>query len=111
MAAILLLDLSNRFARTLVPVLEVRKHKVQTVTTVEEVFRSLRRAKTRFDVVMIDLSENRDSDWKILESIRTTIITAELSIPMILCLTERNWGAEMRLNVEKMRGRLVVIRE
>lgn len=70
----------------------------------------LQQANPRYDVVIIDLSANEQSDWETLDSIRRVTI-ADCSRPLVLCVSDRQLGPGVKLDVERKGGRLVVLHE
>jgi len=106
MPKILLIDPSGRFANTLVPTLERRSHAVHLATGKWDALASLKNGP--FDVVAVDLSANRASDWELLDAVRTRVVTL-VPRPRLLCISDFNWGPSMKLDVEGKGGRFVLI--
>lgn len=108
MAKILLVDPARRFDNTLVRALEQGRHSVRVVSGIQEAISILQ--AIAFEVIALDLSANRTSDWDLLDGLRAIAMKLDPR-PRLLCISERNWGPAMKLDVERKGGRFVLIHE
>ena len=103
-----MLDSERRLSALRQALVERRNYAVHVATTNEKTENLLRSAS--FDVVVMDISSNKRSDWDALSRIRLETVNAARK-PMILCISATDLGPEARLAVERKGGRFVLIRE
>lgn len=110
MASILLVDPAQRFVNAFTSACQRRNDTVQAVSTLQEALSWLRRSSAVFDIVVLEFSANRPSNWEVLGAISEAIAMGPVR-PVIICVSNRNWGPEVRLEVERKGARLVVVHE
>jgi len=104
---ILVIDPIEDRAAMLARALQQRKHSV-TVWISSQAPADLGRVEKNVDVVIVDLSRNRPSDWHNLDQIMTAV-SAHSPRPMVLCLSDVYRGPAMKLEVERRGGRFTWI--
>jgi DNA-binding response OmpR family regulator len=84
MARILIFDEDLQHANGLADALHHRRHSV-TVCRQQNVLIELGESKTEFEIVILDITRSRPSDWKLLDRIRELWTSVEM--PKILCVS------------------------
>ena len=107
MARVLILDLDGRRGTTLTSFLERHRHHARAVATVRDALPEFTKRDTPYDVVILDLSRNRQSDWQNLDCVLAA--TMRDPGPKVLCLSDIYYGPTMKLAVERKGARLVWI--
>jgi DNA-binding response OmpR family regulator len=110
MPRILLIDPDKRLTKTLRPVLERKNYSVRTGTSAGDILNWLGHDDAQCDVIVMELSRNREADWQMLDRIRSASLAA-IAQPMILFVSDRNPGPEVRLAVELKGARLAIFHE
>ena len=109
MARILLLsDTDSSDAAAIVSVLARHRHTLQVATNLQEVPLSLDGRDLPYDVVIVDLSRNRPSDWQNFDNI-LRVARVDPPKPMVLCVSSVYRGPSMKLEVERRGGRFAWI--
>ena len=65
--------------------------------------------RPRFDIVMLDMSLNRQGDWDTLDQVHRLVIMHAPQV-MILCFSRKHWGTRMRMRVERKHARFIYVR-
>lgn len=105
MARILILDDDLQHASQLADALQHRRHAV-TVCGVQNILVELGENKTEFEIVILDITRNRPSDWKLLDRIRELWMAAA-ERPDIFCVSQVYRGPAERIAIEQKGLRLV----
>lgn len=106
MARVLLFDVNHRYEATIPPLFEQYHHTTFVATELQEVLSRLLGENQTYDVVIVDMSRNRDSDWQNVNAISAALRAPK---PMMLCVSDAYVGPRMKLEVENKGGRLVWI--
>lgn len=106
MANILLIDPDERLAAQLTEFLGSRQNKVTACRGVSEANTEFRANTASYDVIALNMSRNRQDDWKALEQVRELVQVTDAA-PRIVCFSTTYWGPQMQLAVERKGGRLV----
>ena len=105
---LLLLDPDSPDATTVPSVLERQRHTPKVTTGLQDALLHLMNDAPRYDVVVVDLSRNRPSDWQALDELmRVSALVSPK--PMVLGFSAVYHGPSMKLEVERRGGRFVWI--
>jgi CheY-like chemotaxis protein len=106
MAKILLLGPEAGDAARLLPKLESHGYSVTECASSLNALSRFAKNAANFDVVLIDISRERQEDWKLLDTLCTLRIAAQKP-PAIIC-TSRTYRPRLRMEVERRGARLVI---
>jgi hypothetical protein len=109
MACVLLIDSGQPYLAELATALERNRHWVKFQTPNEQLFEGLDAHGTSSDILIVDLSRDREKDWKVLERVQG-IFELKMPAPVILGISVVYRGPQMRLRAQELGARFCYVR-